>query len=129
MSNALTDVRVELKELLEADGHRVSPEVPQTFTPPLCWIAPRDPYRQAGQTFGRKKVFVSIVCLAAAGTNAEALEKTDEMASEVADLVDTLDGYRLDPAQEIGVPKLYTSAQGQEFLGAPVNVIAEVARA
>lgn len=129
MSNPITDARTGLAEILNTEGIRATTEVPQTFSPPLCWVAPRAPYRQSGQTFGRKRVSLSIVCLAAAGTNAAALAALDDMASSVADLVETLDGYRLDPSEEIGVPQLYSSAQGQEYLGAAVQVIAEVIRA
>jgi len=127
MTNALTEARTSLASALTAKGFRVAPEVPQTFSPPLCWIAPRPPYRQPGQTFSRKRVSLAIICLAASGTNAAAFAAVDEMASSVADLIDDLDGFRLD-AEEIGVPQLYTSAQGQEYLGAAVNVVCEVIR-
>jgi hypothetical protein len=49
------------------------------------------------------------------------------MASKVADAVEASDGFRLD-AEEIGIPQLYTSAQGQQYLGAAVNVFCEVDR-
>lgn len=127
MSNALTDTRKTLAAALEAAGFRVASEVPQMFSPPLCWIVPRSPYRQQGQTFSRKKVSLSIVCLAAQGTNAEALAATDQMASDVADAVEQMDTYRLD-TEEIGIPGLYSSAQGQEYVGAAVNVYIEVDR-
>lgn len=127
--SALTDARGALKALVEAGGHRVALEVPETFSPPLCWIAPRAPYRQSGQSFGRKKVSLAVICLAAAGTNATALAAVDDMTSDVADAIEASDAFRLDPSEEIGVPQLYTSAQGQQYLGAAVNVIAEVTRA
>ena len=59
----------------------------------------------------------------------EVLEAVDEMTSGVADLIDASDGFRLDAAEEIGVPEFYSSAQGQEYLGAAVNVFIEVDRA
>ena len=127
MSNALTDARLTLAQLLADNDFRVSPEVPQTFSPPLCWITARVPYRQPGQTFGRKKVSLAIVCLAAAGTNSTAMAAVDDMTSSVADLIETSDVFRLD-SEEIGIPQLYTSAQGQEYLGAAVNVLVEVDR-
>lgn len=126
--SALTDAREGLKDVVEDAGFRVSMEVPETFSPPLCWIAPRAPYRQAGRSFGRKKVSLSVVCLAAAGTNATALASVDDLASQVADAIEASDTFRLD-TEEIGVPQLYTSAQGQQYLGAVVNVVCEAARA
>lgn len=123
----LTDVREALKTVVEASGRRVALEVPETYSPPLCWIAPRAPYRQQGQTFGLKRVNLAVICLAAVGTNKAALEALDDMASEVADTIEASDTFRLD-TEEIGIPQLYTSAQGQQYLGAPVNVIAEVGR-
>ena len=129
MSNALTYARQSLAQMLTDNDFRTSPEAPQTFSPPLCWVAPRSPYRQPGQSFARKKIALSVICLAAAGTNQTVLEAVDEMTSGVADLIDASDGFRLDAAEEIGVPEFYSSAQGQEYLGAAVNVFIEVDRA
>jgi hypothetical protein len=127
MTNALTDVRTALSQALTTAGFRSTAEVPQTFTPPLCWVAPRAPYRQPGQTFGRKRIFLAVVCLAAQGTNAKSLEAVDELASSVADAIDAMAEFRLD-TEEIDAPQLFPSAQGQEYLGAVVNVVVEVAR-
>lgn len=127
MTNTLTTARTQLAGALVDAGFRVVPEVPKTFSPPLCWVAPRTPYRQQGQTFGRKRVSLAVVCLAASGTNAKALEALDELTSSVADFIEGSDGFRLG-ADEIDAPGLYQSAQGQEYLGAPVNVVVEVVR-
>jgi hypothetical protein len=128
MTNSLTDVREALAEALTTAGFRSTAEVPQTFSPPLCWVAPRAPYRRPGQTFGLKRVSLAVVCLAAQGTNAVALEQVDQLASDVADAIEAMAGFRLD-AEEIDAPQLFPSAQGQEYLGAVVNVICDVARA
>lgn len=128
MSNDLTDVREALATALTTAGFRSTAEVPQTFTPPLCWVAPRAPYRTPGQTFGRKRIRLAVVCLAAQGTNAVALAAVDDLASSVADAIDAMSDFRLD-SEEIDAPQLFPSAQGQEYLGAVVNVIVEVARA
>jgi len=127
MTNALTDVRVALAEALNDANFRATAEVPLTFSPPLCWVAPRAPYRRPGQTFGRKKVNLAVVCIAAQGTNAVALEAVDQLTSDVADFIEAMDGFRLD-SEEIDAPQLFPSAQGQEYLGAVVNVVVEVAR-
>jgi len=129
MANPLTDARAELAKALSDAGYRTTTEVPQTFTPPLCWVAPRDPYRQPGQTFSRKRVLLAVVCLAEHGTNSTALEKVDELATSVADLIDGMDNFRLDAAGEIDAPQMFPTAQGQDFLGAVVNVWCEVERA
>lgn len=128
MSNALTFARQSLADLLTDANFRTSSEVPQTFSPPLSWVAPRAPYRRPGQTFSRKRIALSVICLAAPGTNQTVLEAVDDMTSGIADVIDASDGFRLDPDEEIGVPEYYTSAQGQEFLGAAVNVYVEVDR-
>lgn len=127
MSNALTDARTRLTEALVEGGFRVVPEVPKTFSPPLCWIAPRTPYRQPGQTFARKRVSLAVVCLAGSGTNAKALADLDQMVSDVADFIEAGDVGRLG-SDEIDAPGLYSSAQGQDFLGAAVNVLVDVTR-
>lgn len=126
-SNPLTDVRTALATALTAAGFRSTAEVPQTFSPPLCWVAPRAPYRRPGQTFGLKRISLAVVCLASAGTNAVALAAVDQLASDVADAIDAMAGFRLD-SEEIDAPQLFPSAQGQEYLGAVVNVLVEVAR-
>jgi hypothetical protein len=129
MTNALTTARTGLASLLADAGFTVSSEVPQTFSPPLCWIAPRTPYRQPGQTIGSKKISLAVICLAAQGTNEDALEAVDDMTSSVADTVEASGVvYVLDPSEEIGVPQLYSSAQGQQYLGAAVNVLVRLAR-
>ena len=127
MTNTLTDVRATLATALTTAGFRSVSEVPQTFTPPLCWVAPRAPYRKSGQTFGTKRVSLAVVCLAAQGTNAAALEAVDQLATDVADAIDAMAGFRLD-AEEIDAPQMFPSAQGQEYLGAVVNVIVDVGR-
>lgn len=127
MSNALTDVRAALAQALTTAGFRSVSEVPQTFTPPLCWVAPRAPYRTKGQTYGTKRVSLAVVCLATQGTNAVALAQVDQLASDVADAIDAMSGFRLD-GEEIDAPQLFPSAQGQEYLGAVVNVVVDVAR-
>lgn len=127
MSNSLTDVRTTLATALTDAGFRATAEVPQTFSPPLCWVAPRAPYRSPGQTFGFKRIRLGVVCLAAQGTNAKALEDVDQLASDVADAIEAMDGFRLD-GEEIDAPQVFPSAQGQEYLGAVVNVLVEVAR-
>lgn len=126
-TNNLTAVREELAKALSNAGFRTTSEIPQTFTPPLCWVAPRQPYRQPGQAFGRKRISLAVVCLAAHGTNAAALEATDELASAVADAIDAMSNFRLE-AEEIDAPQMFPSAQGQEYLGAVVNAWTEVAR-
>lgn len=127
MSNPLTDVRDALATALTTAGFRSTSEVPQTFSPPLCWVAPRAPYRRPGQMFGLKRISLAVVCLASQGTNAKALEDVDQLASDVADAIDAMDGFRLD-GEEIDAPQLFPSAQGQEYLGAVVNVVVDVAR-
>jgi hypothetical protein len=127
MSNALTDVREALAQALTTAGFRAVSEVPQTFSPPLCWVAPRAPYRKPGQTFGTKRISLAVVCLAAQGTNSAALAAVDDLASSVADTIDAMAGFRLD-SEEIDAPQLFPSAQGAEYLGAVVNVLVEVSR-
>lgn len=124
----LTTVRQELADALVAAGFNAVTEVPQTFSPPLCWVAPRTPYRQQGQTVARKRISLAVVCLAANATNATALSSVDDFAETVADTIAEMDGYILDPAGEIDAPELFPTAQGQQFLGAAVNVITEVTR-
>lgn len=126
--SAITDVRQELVDALKAAGFRAVTEPPQSFSPPLCWVAPRDPYRRQGQTVGRKRISLAVVCLAANATNSSALAAVDDFSEAVADTIAALDGWALDPTAEIDAPQLWPSAQGQQFLGAAVNVITEITR-
>lgn len=124
----LTEARQELVDALTDAGFNAVTEVPQTYSPPLCWVAPRQPYRQQGQTVSRKRVSLAVVCIAANATNATALAEVDDFAETVADSIAQMDAYRLDPSEEIDAPQLYPGAQGQQFLGAAVNVITEISR-
>lgn len=126
MSN-LSEARAELAEALNDAGFRTVTVVPQTFTPPLCWVAPRDPYRRPGQTFSRKRVQLAVVCLAGPITNDASQDAVDELAESVADKIDAMTAFRLE-SNEIDAPQLFPTAQGQEFLGAVVNVWCEVER-
>lgn len=127
MTSPLTQARRTLAAALTSAGIRATAEVPDTFTPPLCWVAPRDPYRGTGQTFSRKRVALAVVCIGGEGASNQAMEMVDQLATDVADTIECMEGYRLDP-NEIDAPQLFPSAQQRQFLGAVVNVWTEVDR-
>lgn len=128
MPSDLTAVREELASALTEAGFRAVSEVPESFTPPLCWVAPRQPYRQPGKTFGRKRVSLAVVCLASHVLNGAALAEVDDLATNVADAIDAMTNFRLE-TDEIDAPQMFPATQNQSFLGAVVNVWTEVARA
>lgn len=125
----LTDARVALKDLLNTvSGVRAVTVIPQTFTPPICWVAAGAPYRQRAQAFGSKRINLVVVCLGGMSTNDAAEEATEGLAEKVADTVDGSTIFMLDPLAEMDQPRLYPSAQGQQMLGIAVNVIARANR-
>lgn len=125
----LTDARAALATLLDADpGIRAVTTIPQTFTPPICWVAAGSPYRQRAQAFGRKRIRLTVVCLGGMSTNDATDEATEALAEKVADLIDKTTTFMLDPLAEMDQPRLYPAAQGQSMLGIAVNVICESTR-
>ena len=129
MSSDLTDARTELATLLNTvSGVRAVTEIPQTFTPPVCWVAAGTPYRQRAQAVGRKRIRLVVVCLGGMSTNQAAEAATEELAEKVADKIDTSTRFLLDPVAEMDSPRLYPTAQGQQMLGIAVNVLCESTR-
>lgn len=125
----LTDARKALKDLLNTiSGVRAVTEVPQTFTPPIVWIAASSPYRQRAQAFGRKRINLVAVCLGGMSTNDAADAATEELAEKVADAIDASTVFMLDPTAEMDQPRLYPSAQGQQMVGIAVNCFCESTR-
>ena len=125
----LTDARKALKDLLNTiSGVRAVTEVPQTFTPPIVWIAASSPYRQRAQAVGRKRINLVAVCLGGMSTNDAADAAAEELAEKVADAIDASTVFMLDPTAEMDQPRLYPSAQGQQMVGIAVNCFCESTR-
>lgn len=125
----LTQARKDLATLLNTiSGVRAVTEVPQTFTPPIVWVAAGSPFRQRAQAVGRKRINLVAVCLGGMSTNDATDAATEELAEKVADKIDTSTVFRLDPLAEMDQPRLYPSAQNQQMLGIAVNVICESTR-
>ena len=128
----LTDAREALAALLNAvtpaNSIRAVTVVPQTFTPPICWVAAGAPYRQRAQAVGRKRIRLVVVCLGGMSTNVATEKNTEALAELVADTIDKSLTFMLDPLAEMDQPRLYPAAQGQQMLGIAVNVICESTR-
>lgn len=126
----LTDARTSLAALLNTDTSiRALTEIPQTFTPPICWVAAGSPYRQRAQAFGCKRINLVVVCLGGMSTNDAAEAATEALAEAVADLIDTSTVFLLNPSAEMDQPRLYPGPTGGNLLGIAVNVICESTRA
>lgn len=126
----LTDARVELADFLNTVPNvRAVTVVPQTFTPPICWVAAGSPYRQRAQAVGVKRINLTVVCLGGMSTNDATEEKTEALAEAVANAIDADIRWRLDPLAEMDQPRLYPAAQGQQMLGIAVNLSREATRA
>lgn len=118
----LGDARTALADLLNAvDGVRAVTVVPQTFTPPVCWVAAGSPFRQRDQAIAQKRINLVVVCLGGLSTNAATEAATEQLAELVADTIDRSTKFALDPLAELDQPRLYPSAQGQQMLGIAVN--------
>lgn len=125
----LTDARTALTALLNTvRGVRAVTVVPKTFTPPICWVAAGSPYRQRAQAVGKKRINLIVVCLGGLSTNDAAEAKTEDLAELVADTIDASTVFRLDPLNEMDIPRLYPAAQGQSMLGIAVNLFCESTR-
>lgn len=114
-----------LAETLDARGFRATAEVPQTFSPPLCYVAFVG--AAAGQTFAEWRVEMVVWCLAGYGTNSQVTTDALDLAQQVAALVDDLPGYRLD-GQFVGQLQALPMPQGQDCIAAPVSVVTKVPR-
>lgn len=129
MTADLTTARTGLVTLLNTvSGVRAVADIPQTFTPPICWVAAGAPFRQRAQSVGRKRINLVVVCLGGMSTNDAAEAATEDLAEKVADFIDTQTSYRLDPLVEMDQPRLYPTAQGQQMIGIAVNVMCESTR-
>lgn len=125
----LTDARTTLTTYLNTiAGVRAVAVVPQTFTPPICWVAAGSPFRQRAQAVGRKRINLVVLCLGGLSTNDATEAATEKLAELVADAIDKSTTFLLDPLAEMDQPRLYPSAQGQQMLGIAVNVICESTR-
>lgn len=129
MTSDLTAARTALAALLnEVSGVRAVTVVPQTFTPPICWVASGSPFRQRAQAVGRKKINLVVVCLGGMSTNDAAEDAAESLAELVADAIDASTVFRLNPGAEMDQTRLYPSAQGQQMLGIAVNCFTESSR-
>ncbi len=129
MTSDLTEARKALATLLNTvSGVRAVTDIPQTFTPPIVWIAAGTPYRQRAQAVGKKKINLVAVCLGGMSTNDATDAATDDLAEKVADAIDSSTVFRLDPTAEMDQPRLYPSAQNQQMLGIAVNCFCEATR-
>jgi hypothetical protein len=129
MTADLTTARTSLVSLLNTvSGVRAVDVVPQTFTPPIVWVAAGAPFRQRAQAIGRKRIRLVVLCLGGMSTNAATEAATEALAELVADKIDTSTTFMLDPLAEMDQPRLYPAAQGQQMLGIAVNVICEATR-
>lgn len=133
MTSDLTAARTALAALLNTvSGVRAVTVVPQTFTPPIVWVAAASPYRQRGQALAEKRINLVAVCLGGMSTNDATEEVTETLAELVADKIDASGAvspyWRLDPLAEMDQPRLYPSAQGQQMLGIAVNLSCRATR-
>lgn len=129
MTSDLTAARTTLADLLNTiTGVRAVTVIPQTFTPPICWVAAASPFRQRGQAVGKKRINLVVVCLGGMSTNDAAEAATEDLAELVADTIDKSTVFRLDPSAEMDQPRLYPAAQGQQMLGIAVNLFCESTR-
>lgn len=125
----LTTARTGLTTLLNTiSGVRAVKVVPQTFTPPIVWVATASPFRQRAQAVGKKRINLVAVCLGGMSTNDAAEDAACDLAELVADAVDTSLVYHLDPNAEVDQTRLYPTAQGQSMLGIAVNIWCESTR-
>lgn len=129
MTSDLTAARTALTELLNGvSGVRAVTVVPQTFTPPICWVAAGVPFRQRAQAVGKKRINLVVLCLGGMSTNDAAEAAAEDLAELVADTIDKSTVFRLDPVAEMDQPRLYPSAQGAQMLGIAVNLFCESTR-
>lgn len=129
MTSDLTAARTALAALLnDVSGIRAVTVVPQTFTPPICWVAAGTPFRQRAQAVGKKRINLVVLCLGGMSTNDAAEAAAEDLAELVADTIDKSTVFRLDPVAEMDQPRLYPSAQGAQMLGIAVNLFCESTR-
>jgi hypothetical protein len=129
MTSDLTQARTDLATFLNTIPNvRAVTVIPQTFTPPIVWVAAGVPFRQRAQAVGRKRINLVALCMGGLSTNDATEEATEALAELVANKIDTSTVFLLDPAAEMDQPRLYPTAQGQNMLGIAVNILCESTR-
>lgn len=122
MTNALTETRRAIKELLEAAGLFAFEIVPNVAQPPLVWVGQADPYlTYEGATFGSVIVHHELAVAGRAGINEVTAEDLD---LTVLQILEALAGTEHVPVQ-VGRPGK-VALNGQDYPAVQIYVDTEI---
>jgi hypothetical protein len=128
MSNALTDLRVQLKTLLTDAGVNAFVIAPTTATPPMVYVGPGDPYvTREGAAFGSEIVRHDLGIVAPPGVNEVIAERLDELVLTVLDVIDPSEDFIVDPLRSVDRPGQIT-LNGQRYVATTITVLTEIHR-
>jgi len=77
--NTLSEVRAQVKELLEATGLRTYDYAKEKAVPPYAVVVPNDPYLVPSETFGQYTIRFVVFVAGPRGTSNQQAEDTEEM--------------------------------------------------
>lgn len=115
---SLYSLRTDVATALNAAGVKAIDYVAETITPPVVVVVPGDPYLtepQGTTPFGHYEVSISLLLVAAKGTNKAAATALDSMIEQV---VGALDGWDLTAVSQPGQVNL----NGSTYLGAVISI-------
>ncbi len=126
MTNDLTQVRTDLKGLLEAADFFAFTIIPERATPPFAYVMPGLPYLSfEGATYGGGVIVrCNVGVVAKRGANESTAEALDLMVLQVLDAVDQQDGFVV---SEVDLPGQVT-INGQAHLAVSIEVQKEIHR-
>lgn len=111
MTNAITQVRIDLAEDLTTAGFKASDHIPKRIVPPVAIISARSPYLEAGRTYVEWSVNLVVTLIAATAENSIATNALDQLIEDALNVLDV---------SEVGQPYMLT-ANNATYLAVDLN--------
>ncbi|MFC9846650.1 hypothetical protein ACFWFF_37585 [Streptomyces sp. NPDC060223] len=118
---ALTDLRAEVVEVLQAADINAVANVPDRLSPPLAIVTPGVPYVGTINQFGKYQVNIQVLLVTGTGTN---LAITEALDTAIETAVVALDEAEYD-LQQVGEPTGF-DINGATYLGALIAITTSV---
>jgi hypothetical protein len=131
MSNALTEARTKLRDLLKAAGLNAFTVAPNPITPPFAYVGPNEPYLDyEGAGFGCVIARFQVGYVTAPGVNEKRAEDVDDgLLTVLAALRENPEdphGFFVEGVDRPGPISLPGAAGTGGHIAAPINVAIEL---
>lgn len=128
MSNALTEAREKLRDLLKAAGLHAFTVAPNPATPPFAYVGPNEPYLDyEGAGFGCVIARFQVGYVARPGVNEKTAEDADDGVLQIlAALRENPDDPHGFVVEGVDRPGQITLAGQGNHIAAPINVAIEL---